>query len=104
MNIANKRLDAESHFRQLTGTTQPGRAFNRDTAIKIGTTFIATALATLLIRKYKKGTFLEADKGVINIGKTITTAALAGGIGSLIAGAGSLGGSATPMDKSDKKK
>lgn len=94
----NARLGAESQYRQLTGTTQPGRAFNRDTAIKIGSTFLATAAATLLLRKYKSGRFLDTNsKGKISIGKTITTAALAGGIGSLVAAAGSLGGTAQPQ-------
>ena len=117
---ANKRLGAESQYKQLTGTTQPGKAFNRDTAIKIGATFLAVAAATLLIRKYKNGTFLEtthikggqAVKGVqgftkpkdtVSIGKTIATAALAGGIGSLMVGATSLGGTAQPMSKKEDK-
>ena len=117
---ANKRLGAESQYKQLTGTTQPGKAFNRDTAIKIGATFIAVAAATLLIRKYKNGTFLETThikggqavkgvkgytkpKDVASVGKTVATAALAGGIGALMIGATSLGGSAQPMSKKEDK-
>lgn len=100
---ANSRLGQEFQYRQLTGTTQPGKAFNRDTAVKIGSTFLATAAATLLIRKYKSGKFLDTNsQGKISVGKTITTAALAGGIGSLIAAAGSLGGTAQPLSKKDK--
>lgn len=118
---ANKRLGAESQYKQLTGTTQPGRAFNRDTAIKIGATFLATAAATLLIRKYKNGGFFETThvaggkavkgvqgfskpKDVVHVGKTVATAALAGGIGALIVGAGALGGSANPMQKKEDGK
>lgn len=114
----NARLGAESQYRQLTGTTQPGRALNKDTAIKIGATFIATAAATFLVRKYKQGTFLGGERikngsfgsghaGDMRrkraLGQAATTALLAGGIGALMAGAGSLGGSAQPMDKKDKK-
>lgn len=105
---ANKRLGAESQYRQLTGTTQPGRAINRDTAIKVGATFLGTAGATFLLRKYKKGTWL--DRGMNKnkpfktkkaIGVSIVTALLAGGIGALMAGASSLGGSARPESKKE---
>lgn len=96
---ANNRLSAESQYRQLTGTTQPGKAFNRDNVIKLGSTFIATAAGTFLFRKYKNGTWLDSQKGISKkqaIGKSIVTAAIAGGIGTLIVGAQSLGGQATP--------
>ncbi len=100
---ANKRLGAEAQYKQLTGTTQPGRAFNRDTAIKIGATFLATGALTFLARKWKKGTWAEhkgkTARSKVAVGATITTALLAGGIGALIAGAGSLGGQATERDK-----
>lgn len=113
---ANRRLGAESQYRQLTGTTQPGRALNRDTAIKIGATFISTAAATFLLRKYKKGTWLGGDRikdgtfgrgeaGALRrkkaIGAAFVTAALAGSIGALMAGASSLGGSSRPESKKD---
>jgi len=111
---ANRRLGAESQYRQLTGTTQPGRTLNRDTAIKIGATFISTAAATFLLRKYKKGTWLGGDRikdgtfgrgeaGALRrkkaIGSAFVTAALAGSIGALMAGASSLGGSSRPESK-----
>ena len=118
LNDVNRRLGAESQYRQLTGTTQPGRAFNRDAAIKIGATFVATAAATFLVRKYKHGTFLGGDRVKKNygwslknakfgnfgrdkagagrltsaVGKAAVTAMVAGGIGALTAGAASLGG------------
>lgn len=100
---ANRRLGAESQYRQLTGTTQPGRTLNRDTAIKIGATFISTAAATFLLRKYKKGTWLGDTNGDKKkaIGEAFTTAILAGSIGALLAGASSLGGSARPESKKD---
>lgn len=113
---ANRRLSAESQYRQLTGTTQPGRSINRDTAIKIGATFVSTAAATFLLRKYKKGTWLGGDRikdgtfgrgeaGALRrkkaIGSAFSTAALAGGIGALMAGASSLGGSARPESGRD---
>ena len=113
---ANRRLSAESQYRQLTGTTQPGRSINRDTAIKIGATFISTAAATFLLRKYKKDTWLGGERikdgtfgsdkaGSLRkkkaIGDAFVTAALAGGIGALMAGASSLGGSARPESKKD---
>ena len=113
---ANRRLGAESQYRQLTGTTQPGRSINRDTAIKIGATFVSTAAATFLLRKYKKGTWLGGERikdgtfgsgtaGSLRkkkaIGEAFATAALAGGIGALIAGTSSLGGSARPESKKD---
>ena len=115
---ANRRLSAESQYRQLTGTTQPGRSINRDTAIKIGATFVSTAAATFLLRKYKKDTWLEGERikngtfgrgkaGSLRkkkaIGSSFVTAALAGGIGALIAGVSSLGGSARPESKKDKE-
>lgn len=113
---ANRRLSAESQYRQLTGTTQPGRSINRDTAIKVGATFISTAAATFLLRKYKKGTWLGGDRikdgtfgrgeaGALRrkkaIGASFATAALAGSIGALMAGASSLGGSSRPESKKD---
>ena len=98
---ANKRLGAESQYRQLTGTTQPGRAINRDTAIKVGATFVSTAAATFLLRKYKKGTWLGDGERKKAIGSAVATALLAGGIGALMAGASSLGGSARPESKKD---
>ena len=113
---ANRRLGAESQYRQLTGTTQPGRSINRDTAIKIGATFVSTAAATFLLRKYKKDTWLGGERlkdgtfgsgkaGSLRkkkaIGSAFATAALAGGIGALIAGTSSLGGSARPESKKD---
>lgn len=113
---ANRRLGAESQYRQLTGTTQPGRSINRDTAIKIGATFVSTAAATFLLRKYKKDTWLGGERlkdgtfgsdkaGLLRkkkaIGSAFATAALAGGIGALIAGTSSLGGSARPESKKD---
>ncbi|MCI6883090.1 MAG: hypothetical protein MR841_08615 [Lactobacillus johnsonii] len=113
---ANRRLGAESQYRQLTGTTQPGRSINRDTAIKIGATFVSTAAATFLLRKYKKGTWLGGERikngtfgsgkaGSLRkkkaIGEAFATAALAGSIGALMAGASSLGGSARPESKKD---
>ena len=110
---ANKRLSAESQYRQLTGTTQPGRAFNRDTAIKVGATFLSTAAATFLLRKYKKGTWVgtesvkDPNTGKLiskrKVGAAIVTALLAGGIGALMAGASSLGGSARPESMKDDK-
>ena len=113
---ANRRLGAESQYRQLTGTTQPGRSINRDTAIKIGATFVSTAAATFLLRKYKKDTWLGGERnkdgtfgsgkaGLLRkkkaIGSAFATAALAGGIGALISGTSSLGGSARPESKKD---
>ena len=113
---ANRRLGAESQYRQLTGTTQPGRSINRDTAIKIGATFVSTAAATFLLRKYKKDTWLGGERlkdgtfgsdkaGLLRkkkaIGSAFVTAALAGSIGALMAGASSLGGSARPESKKD---
>lgn len=113
---ANRRLGAESQYRQLTGTTQPGRSINRDTAIKIGATFVSTAAATFLLRKYKKGTWLGGDRikdgtfgrgeaGALRrkkaIGAAFATAALAGSIGALMVGASSLGGSSRPESKKD---
>ena len=113
---ANRRLSAESQYRQLTGTTQPGRSINRDTAIKIGATFVSTAAATFLLRKYKKDTWLGGERikdgtfgsgkaGSLRkkkaIGSAFATAALAGSIGALIAGTSSLGGSARPESKKD---
>ncbi len=102
---ANKRLGAESQYRQLTGTTQPGRAINRDTAIKIGATFLGTAALTFLARKWKTGKFIgtksvaqKGTKGFVSkrkVGAAVATALLAGGIGALIAGTSSLGGQAT---------
>jgi hypothetical protein len=101
LNDANKRLGAESQYRQLTGTTQPGKALNRDTAIKIGSTFLATGAATFLLRKYKDGKWLGKGEGSTKkkIGSAIVTALLAGSIGALLAGASSLGGSARPEQK-----
>ena len=114
---ANRRLGAESQYRQLTGTTQPGRSINRDTAIKIGATFVSTAAATFLLRKYKKDTWLGGERikdGTLTeagkagslrkkkaIGSAFVTAVLAGSIGALMAGASSLGGSARPESKKD---
>ncbi len=112
---ANKRLGAESQYRQLTGTTQPGRSFNRDTAIKIGATFIATGASTFLLRKYKTGKWIgkgpvtrdakgRFSKGKLAVGAAVTTALLAGGIGALMAGATSLGGSARPESGAKESK
>ena len=113
---ANRRLGAESQYRQLTGTTQPGRSINRDTAIKIGATFVSTAAATFLLRKYKKDTWLGGERlndgtfgrgkaGSLRkkkaIGSSFVTAVLAGGIGALISATSSLGGSARPESKKD---
>lgn len=95
----NKRLGEEAKYKQLTGTTQPSRSFNRDTAIKIGASFIGTAALTFLARKWKNGTFAEhtgkTAKSKVAVGKTVTTALLAGGIGALVAATTSLGGQAT---------
>lgn len=113
---ANRRLGAESQYRQLTGTTQPGRSINRDTAIKIGATFVSTAAATFLLRKYKKDTWLDGDRlkngtfgrgkaGSLRlkkaIGKSAVTALLAGGIGALMVGSSSLGASSRPESKKE---
>ena len=101
---SSKRLSAENNYANLTGRTQPQRAMTRDTAIKIGATFIGTALLTLLARKWKTGGFLatkeitdSTGKKILvrDVGKTITTGILAGAIGALIAGTQSLGGSAS---------
>lgn len=119
LNDINRRLGAESQYRQLTGTTQPGRGFNRDAAVKIGATFVATAAATFLYRKMKTGNWLSTPshtvgkngamsiKGVqgwktategkktlkkMAVGSAAVTAMVAGGIGALTAGATSLGG------------
>lgn len=109
---ANRRLQAESQYRQLTGTTQPGRSFNRDTAIKIGATFLGTGALTFLARKWKTGKFIgtksvavKGKKGFQSkkmIGAAIMTALLAGGIGALIAGTRSLGGEAVEKTRNEK--
>lgn len=116
LESANNRLQKEQTYRQLTGTTQPGKAINRDTAIKIGATFVATGAATFLLRKYRTGTWLGGQRvkngtfgtgaaGIARkrraIGSAVTTALVAGGIGSLMVGATSLGGTARPESKKE---
>lgn len=106
---SSKRLSAESTYANLTGRSQPSKALTRDTAIKIGATFVGTFLMTFLARKWKKGTFFDwnVDKAnkptTINAGKTILTGLLAGGIGALVAGTSSLGGSAAKDLPDDPK-
>lgn len=46
---ANKRLEAEQKYRNLTGRTQPSKAAISDTAIKIGASVVASVGATLLV-------------------------------------------------------
>lgn len=109
LESANSRLQKEQTYRQLTGTTQPGKAFNRDTAIKVGATFIGTGALTFLARKWKTGKFVgtkavkDPTTGKFvskrNVGAAVTTALLAGGIGALIAGTRSLGGEAVERKK-----
>ena len=112
---SNNRLSEESKYRQYTGTTQPGRSFNRDTAIKIGATFVSVAAATFLLRKYKTGHWIgkgaqgraangQFTKKKLQVGAAVTTALLAGGIGALMAGATSLGANARPESNPAKAK
>lgn len=107
LDKSNKRLTAESNYANLTGRSQPRKMMTRDTAIKIGATMVATAAATFLLRKYKTGSWLEAVKDSNNNitgyskGRSIVTALLAAGIGGLMAGTTSLGGSARPESKKE---
>jgi hypothetical protein len=113
---ANARLTAESNYRNLTGTTQPGKSINRDTAIKIGAAFVATAAGTFLYRQFKTGKWYDQvhvksgskrgqwDTKSHSIGHAFTIAALAGGIGALIVGANALGGQVAPTAEAGSAK
>lgn len=48
LSTANKRLQAEQQYNQLTGRSQPDKALISDTAIKLGASIVATAGATML--------------------------------------------------------
>lgn len=88
---ANQRLGAESTYRNLTGTSQPGRALTRDNAIKIGATFLGTAALPVLYKAMKgnlSGMTSEQK------GQLVVASLIAGGIGALMAGTSALGGEA----------
>ena len=92
---SSSRLAAENQYDQLVGRSQPGRSLNRDTAIKVGASFLASAGASFLFRKLRTGKWLEGkstDSAKRKIGKSIVSALLVGGAGALIAGSSSIGG------------
>ena len=103
LNKANQQINAENTYRNLTGTTQPGKALNRDTAIKLGAAFVASSASTFLLRGFKTGNMMPT--GEHSKRKALTTALLAGGIGTVLAAANSLGSSVyTENEKEEKKK
>jgi hypothetical protein len=109
LNKSNQRINAENTYRNLTGTTQPGRSLNRDTAIKLGASFLGSAAASFLFRKFKTDHFIEpalSKKGKQkNIGKAVTTALISGTIGTLLATGGTLGANTyTDLPKEAAKK
>lgn len=88
LNKANRRMQAEQTYENLTGTSQPRRALTRDNAIKIGATFLGTAALPTLY-KAMKGDLKTTDKGQL-----IVSSLIAGGIGAIMAGTSVLGGEA----------
>lgn len=93
---SSNRLAAEGNYANLTGRSQPGKSLSRDTAVKVGAAFVASAGASLLFRKLRTGKWLEGNSRESQkkrIGKTVVTALLTGAVGSVIVGASSAGGS-----------
>ena len=103
---SSSRLAAENQYDQLAGRSQPGHSLNRDTAIKVGASFLASAGASFLFRKLRTGKWLEGkstDSEKRRVGKSIITALFVGGAGALIAGASSVGGNIYQQNSSKGK-
>lgn len=80
LRTANTRLQAEQNYRQLTGSTQPDKAFVTDTAIKIGASVVGAVGTTLLVNKLSDGNISTgkelADKILLSAGTAAITAAV----------------------------
>lgn len=83
---ANKRLEAENKYKQLTGQAQPGKILNSDTAIKVGMSVVGTAATVALINVLSTNPIAgkELVKKILQSSGLVSVAVLTSSVGGQI--------------------